>query len=195
MSMNETKEQYYMNEEQELEQVEQLDVTQTDNVEEMDVSAEAQQEQEDPRILELKQQVEEHQSRYLRAQADFDNYRRRTTKDKEEWVQYSSQKVIEQLLPVLDNFERAIQTAGEVSADDSFVKGVDMIYRQMFQVLEAEGLKAMQPVGEPFDPVFHQAVMRVETDEYEEGIVVEVLQTGYMMKEKVIRPAMVKVSG
>jgi len=150
---------------------------------------------EEERYAELRRLADENQNRYLRAQADFDNFRRRTLKEKEDLAQYASMKLITQLLPVLDNFERALQTAGEAAEGDSFAKGVDMIYRQLSQVLEAEGLKPMDAVGQPFDPELHQAIMRVESEEHEEGIVLEAVQTGYVLKDKVIRPAMVKVSG
>ena len=171
--------------------------------------APADRQEEDPR-------VQEWYNRYLRVMADFDNYRRRTQREKEELAQYASMKLISELLPVLDNFERALQTVGKAEGADkakaegqpegaasgaaqaefeAFRKGVEMIYRQLRQVLEADGLKAMEPVGQPFDPNLHQAVMRVPSDEYEEGIVVEVLQTGYWLKDKVLRPALVKVSG
>ncbi|KIL37696.1 molecular chaperone GrpE [Cohnella kolymensis] len=146
------------------------------------------------RIAELQREAEENHNRYLRAQADFDNFRRRTMKEKEELAQYASLKLVGQLLPVLDNFQRALHT-GEGADSASFTKGIEMIYRQLSQVLEDEGLKPMEPVGQPFDPELHQAIMQVETDEYEEGIVVEVVQPGYRMKDKIIRPAMVKVSG
>ena len=148
----------------------------------------------DARYTELLSQVEEQQQRFLRAQADFDNFRRRTIKEKEELGQYASLKLIEQLLPVVDNFERAIAASAANNDFESLAKGVDMIFRQLSQVLEQEGLKPMNTVGEPFNPDFHQAIMQVESDEYEEGIVVEEVQKGYVMKEKVIRPAMVKVS-
>lgn len=151
--------------------------------------------QEDPRLEELRKQAEEANGRFLRAQADFDNYRRRTLKEKEELAQYASIKLIGSLLPVVDNFGRALATGGESADVQSFAKGVDMIYRQLWQVLEGEGLKEMEAVGQPFDPEFHQAIMQVESDEYEEGTVVEVVQAGYILKDKVIRPAMVKVSG
>jgi len=150
---------------------------------------------EDARYTELKEQVEEQQQRFLRAQADFDNFRRRTMKEKEELGQYASMKLIEQLLPVVDNFERAIAATGANKDFDSLAKGVEMIFKQLAQVLEQEGLKPMATVGEAFNPDFHQAIMQVESDEYEEGIVVEEVQKGYIMKEKVLRPAMVKVSG
>lgn len=146
-------------------------------------------------LEELQKQVEESQQRYLRAQADFDNFRRRTIKEKEELAQYASAKLIGQLLPIMDNFERAIAAAESGSDLESFNKGVEMIFRQLNQSLEGEGLKVMEAVGQPFNPEFHQAIMQVESDQYEEGIVVEEVQKGYMLKEKVIRPAMVKVSG
>jgi molecular chaperone GrpE len=150
---------------------------------------------EDKVVAELQRQADDNHSRYLRAQADFDNFRRRTLKEKEELTQYASLKVIGQLLPVLDNFQRAMQTGSEGAESDSFAKGVDMIYRQLNQVLEAEGLKQMEVIGQPFDPDLHQAIMQVESEEHAEGTVVEVIQPGYKLKDKVIRPAMVKVSG
>ncbi|MGU3470014.1 nucleotide exchange factor GrpE [Paenibacillus sp. D51F] len=149
----------------------------------------------DSRYDELSKQAEEHQQRYLRAQADFDNFRRRTQKEKEELAQYASSKLLTQLLPVVDNFERALAAAAGSGDSDSLAKGVDMIFRQLQGVLEQEGLKAMEAVGSPFNPEFHQAIMQVESDEHEEGIVVEEVQKGYILKDKVLRPAMVKVSG
>ncbi|WP_020615657.1 nucleotide exchange factor GrpE [Paenibacillus daejeonensis] len=149
----------------------------------------------DPRINELIKQVDEGQQRLLRAQADFDNYRRRTVKEKEELAKYASSKLVTELLPVVDNFERAIAAAQGGGDQDSLAKGVEMIFRQLAQVLEQEGLKPMESVGQPFNPEFHQAIMQVESDEHEEGIVVEEVQKGYILKDKVLRPAMVKVSG
>jgi molecular chaperone GrpE len=151
--------------------------------------------EEDPRYAELARQAEDYQQRFLRAQADFDNFRRRTMKEKEELGQYASMKLVGQLLPVVDNFGRAIEAAKAGGDVESFSKGVDMIFRQLEQVLEQEGLKAMEAVGQPFNPEFHQAIMQVESEEHEEGIVIEEVQKGYMLKDKVLRPAMVKVSG
>lgn len=150
---------------------------------------------EDAELVKAKAEAEEYQQRLLRAQADFDNFRRRTLKEKEDLAKYASSKLVTELLPVLDNFERALATEQAASEAGSFIKGVDMIFRQLGQVLEQEGVKPMEAVGQPFNPEFHQAVMTVETDEYEEGIVVEELQKGYLLKDKVLRPAMVKVSG
>ncbi|GFN30312.1 nucleotide exchange factor GrpE [Paenibacillus xylaniclasticus] len=157
-------------------------------------NAQAQEESGNARIAELERQVEEHQQRYLRAQADFDNFRRRTIKEREELAQYATMKLLNQLLPVIDNFERAIAAAKQNSDFEALSKGVDMISRQFIQVLEQEGLKSMEAVGQPFDPEYHQAVMQEQSEEHEAGIVLEELQKGYMLKDKVLRPAMVKVS-
>jgi len=158
----------------------------------------AEQEPEEQRLRkELEEQrktAEEYYQRYLRSQADFDNYRKRTLKEKEELVQYASMKLIGELLPVLDNFERAIASSKESKDFDALAKGVDMIFRQFEQVLVREGLKPIEAVGRPFDPEFHQAIMQVESEDHEEGTVVEEVQKGYMLKDKVLRPAMVKVS-
>lgn len=194
---NETKEPLTMEEQQE----ENLEANETGSEENESFSENGEQPSAEPinesnaAFAELQRQADDNHSRYLRAQADFDNFRRRTLKEKEELTQYASLKLITQLLPVLDNFQRALQTGGEVAESGSFAKGVDMIYRQLFQVLETEGLKPMDAVGQPFDPELHQAIMQVESDEHEEGVVVETIQTGYLLKDKVIRPAMVKVSG
>lgn len=197
MSTNDTKESVTMDDQKEdfIAENEPLSGDQGDAAADQDEAAQAIGEQ-DARLAALERLAEENQNRYLRAQADFDNFRRRTMKEKEELSQYATAKLVGQLLPVLDNFQRALQTNAEAAEQsDSFAKGVDMIYRQLFQVLENEGLKPMEPVGQPFDPEHHQAIMQVETDEYEEGTVVEVMQSGYWLKDKVIRPAMVKVSG
>lgn len=152
--------------------------------------------EDDPRYAQLALLAEENQQRYLRAQADFDNFRRRTLKEKEELGQYASMKLIGELLPVVDNFDRAIEAAKSGGGEaDSFSKGIDMIFRQLVGVLEQEGLKQLETVGQPFNPDYHQAIMQVESEEHEEGIVVEEVQKGYMLKDKVLRPAMVKVSG
>ncbi|WP_392397658.1 nucleotide exchange factor GrpE [Paenibacillus tuaregi] len=143
----------------------------------------------------LRAEVQEHQQRFLRSQADFDNFRRRTLKEKEELAKYASAKLITELLPVVDNMDRALTAAQESAEAESFTKGVDMIFRQLEGVLSAEGLTPMNAVGQPFNPEYHQAIMQVESDEYEEGIVVEEVQKGYLLKDKVLRPAMVKVSG
>lgn len=168
-----------------------MSAEQSEQAYEETVSGEA---EEDAKYAELMKLAEENQQRFLRAQADFDNFRRRTLKEKEELGQYASMKLIGQLLPVVDNFERAVAAASVNGDFESLAKGVDMIFRQLEQTLEQEGLKAMNVVGEPFNPEFHQAIMQVDSDEHEEGIILEEVQKGYILKDKILRPAMVKVS-
>jgi molecular chaperone GrpE len=145
-------------------------------------------------VKRLQDLADEYQGRALRAQADFDNFRRRTQKEKEELAQYATSKLVTELLSVLDNFERALVTTPSSPESEAFVKGVDMIFRQLDGVLKSEGLTAMETVGQPFNPEYHQAIMQVESEEYEEGIVTEEVQKGYLLKDRVLRPAMVKVS-
>lgn len=146
-------------------------------------------------IEELTRQSEENNHRFLRAHADLENYRRRAAKEKEDILKYASSRIVEALLPVLDNFERAIHAGKENSGDnDPMVQGVEMVFRQIQQILELENVRPIEAVGKPFDPNYHQAVMQVESEEYEPGIVVEELQKGYMLNDRVIRPSMVKVS-
>lgn len=127
----------------------------------------------------------------MRKQADFDNFRRISRADQGESREYGLFKFLEKLLPVLDNLERALQSARKETVSDSYVEGLDMIYRQMLQLLEQEGVTAMVPTGQPFDPHYHHAVMQVE--EGEPGCVAEELQKGYLYKKRVLRPALVKV--
>nr|WP_238653505.1 nucleotide exchange factor GrpE [Paenibacillus piscarius] len=145
-------------------------------------------------LKKLQELADEHQARTLRVQADYDNFRRRTQKEKEELAQYATAKLVTELLPVLDNFERALATPSAGVDAEAFIKGVNMIFRQLEGVLKNEGLTAMEAVGQPFNPEYHQAIMQVESEEHEEGIVTEEVQKGYLLKDKVLRPAMVKVS-
>ena len=145
-------------------------------------------------LAQAKAKAAENYDQLLRLQADFDNYRKRTQKEKVELIKYASERVVGDLLPVLDNFERAA-SAAKVNPDfTAFSQGVDMIFRQLQTALNKEGLKAMEAVGQPFDPNLHEAVLRVDSEEHPENTVVEEIQKGYYLKEKVIRPCMVKVS-
>ncbi|MFD1018813.1 nucleotide exchange factor GrpE [Thalassobacillus hwangdonensis] len=142
----------------------------------------------------LKQEKDEIQNRLLRLQADYDNFRRRTVKDREADRKYRSQDLVTELVPVLDNFDRALKI--EVSDDSSkgFVDGIKMVYQQLKAALEKEGVEEIPAEGEQFDPNFHQAVMQVEDENYESNVVIEELQKGYKLKDRVIRPSMVKVN-
>jgi molecular chaperone GrpE len=146
------------------------------------------------KLSNAEQKAEENYQKFLRVQADLDNFRRRTRKEKEDQAKYASSGLIEQLLPALDNFERALEASKGTQDINSLVKGIEMVFNQVDQALTAEGLEVISSVGEVFDPNVHQAVMQVESEEYESGVVVEELQKGYRLKDKIIRPAMVKVS-
>lgn len=126
-----------------------------------------------------------------RLQADFQNYRNRTEKEKASVYAYANEKLVLKLLPVIDSLERAIATEQE---HDAFFEGVKMIYDELIKVLDNEGIVRFDPVGEKFDPNFHQAIFMEESDEVESEHILETFQVGYMIKDKVIRPAMVKVS-
>lgn len=129
---------------------------------------------------------------FLRSRADFENFRRRMEKEKTEFRRYAVADTLRDLLPVLDNFERALSVSA-ASAED-FRTGIEMIARQLADVLERTGLQTLDPVGEPFDPLFHEAIARVETDEAEANSVFDVMQKGYMLHERLLRPAMVRVA-
>ncbi|WP_246049990.1 nucleotide exchange factor GrpE [Aquibacillus sediminis] len=148
----------------------------------------------DSEIEALKQEKDEIYQRLLRIQAEYDNFRKRTQKEKQADRKYRSQAIVTELLPVVDNFERALQVEVEDEAAASFVDGVKMVYRQLKDALEKEGVEEIKTVGEEFDPNVHQAVMQVEDDQFESNVVVEELQKGFKLNERVIRPAMVKVN-
>lgn len=130
-------------------------------------------------------------TKYLRLMADFQNFKRRTEKEKSDIYAFANEKIISELLNVIDNFERAL-AAGD--AEDSFCQGMEMILKQLLTVLEKAGASEITALGEDFDPNFHNAVMTEDSDEYESGKVTEVLQKGYILNNKVIRPSMVKVA-
>ena len=135
--------------------------------------------------------LQEEKDRLLRLQADFDNFRRRSAKEREEISAVVTQNFCKDMLPLLDNFERAM--AAETKDVEAFQKGVEMIFTQFQEVLKKNGLEQIEAVGQKFDPNFHQAVMRVEDPEREDDTVAQELQKGYMVKGRVIRPSMVQV--
>jgi molecular chaperone GrpE len=145
-------------------------------------------------LAEERAKYEEMKDRFLRSQADFDNYRKRMQKEREEMAKYASRSLLEKLLPAIDNLERAIDSSKQSESFEMLAQGVEMVYRQIMDALREEGAVPLETVGKPFDPHFHQAVMQEESDQYESGIVIEEFQKGYMLKDKLIRPAMVKVS-
>lgn len=145
-------------------------------------------------IDELKAKLEEEENRYLRLRADFDNQRRRAVQDRQAAEKYRAQALLTELLPVLDNFERAMQV--EVSSEDAqaLYKGVEMVYKTLIAATEQEGLSIIPAVGAEFDPNVHQAVMQESDPEQASGIVLKELQKGYQLKDRVLRPSMVSVN-
>lgn len=138
--------------------------------------------------------AEQYREMHLRALADLENYRRRARKEKEDALKYAAVPLLEDLLPVLDNFERALDAADQTRDAAVLQEGIEMVYRQFLNVLSQAGLTLIEAEGQPFNPHEHNAVMQVETDQVESGIVVEEIQAGYRYKDRVIRPSMVKVS-
>ena len=142
-------------------------------------------------VVGLNKDLQGKKDRLLRLQADFDNFRRRSAKEREEISAVVTQNFCKDMLPLLDNFERAM--AAETKDVEAFQKGVEMIFTQFQEILKKNGLEHIEAVGQKFDPNFHQAVMRVEDPEKEDDTVAQELQKGYMVKGRVIRPSMVQV--
>ena len=145
-------------------------------------------------LEQLKAEKEEHYDRLLRLKAEFENYKKRVQKDFDAFRKYAAENVIEELLPVLDNFERALGSVPE-GVNDGFREGIEIIHRQLRETLGKAGLSPMETVGHEFDPNLHEALMQVPSDDHEEGIVVEEFHKGYTLFDKVIRHAKVAVSG
>ncbi|MCG8400610.1 MAG: nucleotide exchange factor GrpE [Firmicutes bacterium] len=141
---------------------------------------------------EQKARAEDYYNRLLRLQADFDNYRRRTTREREDFARYASASLCESLLPVLDNFQLALVAKEQDPA--KVVEGVEMIYRQLLEVLHKEGLTPVEAEGEQFDPTKHEAAMQEITGDHPDNTVLSELRRGYYLKDKLLRPAMVKVA-
>jgi molecular chaperone GrpE len=129
-----------------------------------------------------------------RLQADFDNYRKRTLREQTARAASASQALVARLLPVLDNFELAVSSAERSRDFDRMLKGVEMVFGELREVLEAEGLVRIEAEGKPFDPERHEAVIAVEEEDTEPGMVVDIVRAGYELRGKVLRPAMVKVA-
>lgn len=143
-------------------------------------------------LEEKNKQAEDLNNRLLRLQADFDNFRRRSRQEKEELSQVVASNVIKEILPVLDNFQRALATA-QAEENTQLMTGVEMVCRQLISTLEKFGLEHINAVNTQFDPAFHEAVMRVEDSSQPDGLIVEELQKGYKVQGKVVRPSMVRV--
>jgi molecular chaperone GrpE len=144
---------------------------------------------------ELKDKLEESYDRYLRAQAEIDNVLKRNKKEKEEWVKFSNERLIKELLPVMDNLEKAISHAKEENSLHALREGVELTLKGLKDTLMKSGLEEVEAKGKPFDPCFHHAVSEQEDENVEAGIVLDELQKGYTLNQRLVRPAMVVLSG
>ena len=164
-----------------------------EGAESADGAAEAAESAEDlqKKVETLAAALQEKDNRLKRLQADFENFRRRTSKEREEIGNVVTQELLKNLLPIVDNFDRAMAT--EQQDGEAFKKGVEMIYTQLGETLKNVGLEPIETEGQKFDPNFHQAVMRVENPDLDDDTIAQELQKGYIVKGKVIRPSMVQV--
>ncbi|WP_073004495.1 nucleotide exchange factor GrpE [Virgibacillus chiguensis] len=170
------------------ESVEVLDKDDTDEANDSDADSELQ-----SKLKALQAEKEELYQKLLRVQAEYDNFKKRTVKEREAALKYQSQDLIQELLPALDNFERALQVE-KTEATASIIDGISMVYKQIKDALASQGAEEITAVGEEFDPNVHHAVMQIEAEDKPSNIVVEEVQKGYKLKDRVIRPAMVKVN-
>ena len=140
-----------------------------------------------------KEKFEEMQDKYMRQVAEFDNFRKRTEKEKSQMFDNGAMNVLNKILPVIDNFERGFDMVEETDRDDAFVDGMNKVYKQLMTELENMGVTPIEAVGKEFDPNIHNAVMQVESDEYDSGIVAQEMLRGYMYHDNVLRFSMVAV--
>lgn len=141
----------------------------------------------------MQAKIDELEDRVKRQMAEFENFRKRTDKEKTQMFETGAKSVIDKILPVVDNFERGLATIPEEDENSAFANGMKMIYKQMMDELDKLGVKPIEAVGQEFDPNFHNAVMQVESEEYESGIVAQELLKGYMYHDSVVRHSMVAV--
>ena len=183
-----------LKEEQMPEETEAADAENTEEAETAEETAETQEEAKGESCEEQKAADSEEEAwsaKYVRLMADFQNYKKRVEQEKGDIYAYANEKLVTELLTVIDNFDRAL---AHECADESFVEGMRMIFKQLSGVLEKAGLEEINALGEDFDPNYHNAVMMEDNDAYESGKVTNVMQKGYMLNKKVIRPAMVSVN-
>lgn len=156
---------------------------------EQEISVEEQNEEKDSRDV----KIEELNDRLVRNMAEFDNFRKRSEKEKAQMFEIGAKSIIEKILPVIDNFERGLGTVSEEEKESAFVQGIEQIYKQFLTALDEAGVKPIEAVGKEFNPDFHNAVMHGEDENYGENTISDEFQKGYMYKESVVRHSMVKV--
>ncbi|MBC1723849.1 nucleotide exchange factor GrpE [Listeria seeligeri] len=175
-------------EQEELNILDESDVTTEENVKEDTLT------EDQAKILELENKLDEMESRYLRTQADFDNVKKRHVAELDAKQKYRSQSLAQDLLPALDSFEKALATKAEHEEVKQILKGMEMVYNQILVAFEKEGIEVIPAVGEQFDPNSHQAVMQDSNENAASNEITAELQKGYKLKDRVIRPSMVKVN-
>lgn len=148
----------------------------------------------DQKINELQQLADENEEKYLRLYAEFENYKRRIQKENEINTIYQAQRVLTDILPAIDNIERALQIEGDDETFKSLQKGVQMVHESLINALKDNGLEVIKTEGEAFDPNIHQAVVQDDNPDFESGEITQELQKGYKLKDRVLRPSMVKVN-
>ncbi|HDE3684536.1 TPA: nucleotide exchange factor GrpE [Staphylococcus aureus] len=148
----------------------------------------------DQKINELQQLADENEEKYLRLYAEFENYKRRIQKENEINKTYQAQRVLTDILPAIDNIERALQIEGDDETFKPLQKGVQMVYESLINALKDNGLEVIKTEGEAFDPNIHQAVVQDDNPDFESGEITQELQKGYKLKDRVLRPSMVKVN-
>ena len=147
------------------------------------------------RLAELELELSDARDRYVRTLAEMENLRRRSRVEIENAARSGSERLAGELLPVLDNFERAMQTAASISKVDELLSGVELIHRQLFEALRRAGVRRIECIGLPFDPNLHEAIMRTEAEDgTESGVIVEELRPGYLLQDRVLRASLVKVT-
>jgi molecular chaperone GrpE len=146
------------------------------------------------KLEEKEKEVGEHHDRLLRVAADFDNYKKRAAKEKEEWVKFANEDLIKSLLPFVDNLERAVNHSEKTKDIQSLIEGIKLTVQQLLQALNKFGVSPIESLGKPFDPTLHEAMLVVETDQHEPNQVMEEFQKGYLLNDRLLRPATVSVS-
>ncbi len=140
------------------------------------------------------QEAKETHDRLLRVSAEFENYKKRSAREIEGFRKFANESLVKDMLPVVDNLERAVVSSGDSGADSSIVEGVDLILKDILKIFDKFGIKPIEALGEKFDPGFHEAVMQQESEEHPENTVTKELQRGYLMHDRLLRPATVIVS-
>jgi molecular chaperone GrpE len=146
------------------------------------------------KLEEKEKETKENYDRFLRQAADLDNYKKRVAKEKEEWTKFANEDLIKAILPFIDNLERAVNHAVKVEDAGVLIEGVRLTIQQLLQALNKFGLSSFESQGKPFDPALHEAILVVSSDQYEPNQVVEEFQKGYLLNDRLIRPATVSVS-